>query len=97
MPQFVLPEYRKLISQFINGGYKFDLVSRISQPKNSITIYLRHDIDMHITGIERVAEIELEYGVKSTYLILLTQHYNPMQPDTQKCSGPIEWELLNCY
>ena len=84
LPEFNLPEYEKLIYHFIITGYKFDVISRLSQSGKSKTIYLRHDIDMHITGIERMAEIEAKYDVKSTYYILLTQHYNPMQPDNRK-------------
>src|SRR5205823_7026515 len=45
------------------------------------SVYLRHDIDLHLPGVERMAEVEAVLGARSTYFVLLTQHYNPLYPE----------------
>jgi len=42
------------------------------------TVYLRHDIDLHLYEVERMALIEAKRSISATYYVLLTQHYNPM-------------------
>lgn len=84
LPKFSLAEYDTLLDSLRDAGYVFCPVSEMPNPVERKTAYLRHDIDMHIVGIERIAEIETAHGAKSTYYILMTQHYNPMQADNHK-------------
>lgn len=85
LPSFELNEFENLITSLHQVGYGFDLISNFRSNVLSLpTIYLRHDIDVHIAGIERIAEIEAANNVTATYYVLLTQHYNPMQTDNRK-------------
>lgn len=89
LPEFSLNGYITLIKSLLDAGYSFWPVSKIRDHSYGKIIYLRHDIDMHITGIDHIAEIESTHGVKATYYILLTQHYNPVQPDNKKILGAL--------
>ncbi len=68
--------YIKLISEFKQEGYSFIYFTEESESIKQII--LRHDIDNSIESALRLARIEHELGVKSTYFVLLgTDFYNP--------------------
>ena len=84
LPKFDLMYYESFIQNLANAGYKFKPVSKIKDiNKKHNIVYIRHDIDLHILGIDKIAEIENFNGVSSTFYVLLTQHYNILQPENQ--------------
>lgn len=83
MPEFSLEGYHRLLIDLIGAGYRLEPVSMMPEPVAGRTAYLRHDIDLHIPGVDRIAEIEAVLGVRSTYYVLLTQHYNPVFPQNR--------------
>lgn len=56
---------------------------------------LRHDIDNSLSQALRLAEIEAEEGVKSTWFVLLrTDFYNPASAASQKTLRRIrDWAM----
>lgn len=71
-------EYKTLISNFLDKGYKTNFFSK-SPPEKGVLI-LRHDIDFDIEYAYKLSLIEDELGVKSTYFFLLhSRSYNLLE------------------
>ena len=84
LPKFDLNYYENLLHDLAIAGYQFEPVSKIKDLKQEDHVaYMRHDIDLHILGIDKIAEIEHAHNVRSTYYVLLTQHYNILHPENQ--------------
>jgi hypothetical protein len=81
MPGFSLMEYRAFLEAALEAGVVIEPVELM--PKwdgRQRTLYLRHDIDLHIPGIERMAQVEASLGVSASYFVPLTLHFNPAYP-----------------
>lgn len=80
---FTYTAYRALLALLRQGGYAFtDYHAYQSHPR---CVILRHDIDNSLPQALRLAEIEAEEGVKSTWFVLLrTDFYNPASAASQK-------------
>lgn len=74
--EFTYHAYRSLISLLRESGYIFtDYHSYSAYPR---CVILRHDIDNSLSQAVRLAELEAEEGVHSTWFVLLrTDFYNP--------------------
>ena len=83
LPSFGLDDYERLLMSLEDNGYQIGPVGGMPEPATGRRAYLRHDIDLHVPGVERMAEVEAVLGVRSTYLVLLTQHYNPLYPENR--------------
>lgn len=81
--EFTYTAYRGLLDLLRQGGYAFtDYHDYQSHPR---CVILRHDIDNSLPQALRLAEIEVEEGVKSTWFVLLrTDFYNPASAASQK-------------
>lgn len=85
LPNFTFCDYQELLESLLAVGYKFELVKNlvqdtpIDQSKNHI-VYLRHDIDFHLNGVEKIASIENRLGIYATYYVLLSEQYNLLHP-----------------
>lgn len=78
---FTYTGYRNLISALGNSGYS--VANYHNYEDYSHCVILRHDIDTSIADAVRVAEIENELGVSSTYFVLLrTDAYNPASAES---------------
>jgi hypothetical protein len=80
LPGFSLVEYKTLIGDLLTHGYVPRPVEEISNPNVGRALYLRHDVDLHITGIDQIGRIEAEFGACATYFIPLTMPFNPFYP-----------------
>ena len=80
---FTCVGYRTLLSLLRHSGYAFtDYHNYQSHPR---CVILRHDIDNSLPQALRLAELEAEEGVKSTWFVLLrTDFYNPASAASQK-------------
>lgn len=82
LPDFSLESYAHLIGSLRDAGYRFapiaSMRSRVARP----TVYLRHDVDLHLLQVDRVGQVEADLGVGATYYIALTQPYNVLNPDS---------------
>ena len=73
---FTYSSYRALINCLHERLYAF--VDYHNYEKNTRCVILRHDIDNSIDKSVKLAELEAELGVKSTFFVLLTSDfYNP--------------------
>lgn len=81
--EFTYTAYRELLDFLRQGGYAFtDYHDYQSYPR---CVILRHDIDNSLPQALRLAEIEAEEGVKSTWFVLLrTDFYNPASAASQR-------------
>jgi hypothetical protein len=78
MPAFGLTDFATLLDNLIGAGYVFCPISSLRCDSGQRVVYMRHDIDFHLTDVDQMAAIESERNISSTYYVLLTQHYNPM-------------------
>ena len=79
LPEFSLPGYGRLLASLQGHGYELlpveDMPHRAGD--GSRAVFLRHDIDAHLTGITRLAEVEEGLGARSTWMVAMGLHYNP--------------------
>jgi hypothetical protein len=86
---FSLELYRKTLERAKELGYRFPTVSELRQGSQSYNrfLLLRHDIDVAPRYALRMARLEHEFGVRSSYYVLLHSiYYNP--------AAPPHWEAL---
>lgn len=81
--EFTYTAYCGLLSLLRQGGYAFtDYHDYQAHPR---CVILRHDVDNSLPQALRLAEIEADEGVKSTWFVLLrTDFYNPASASAQK-------------
>jgi hypothetical protein len=84
LPDFTVDAYREFLRAVQEAGYALRAVREMPDWDGGRTVYLRHDVDVHIPGIERVAAAERELGASATYFIPLTLHFNPAYPPNRE-------------
>lgn len=73
--EFTFPAYRGLLSLLRERGYEFRGYHDYAD--TSRCVILRHDVDQSLSQAVRLAELEAEEGVRSTWFVLLrTDFYN---------------------
>jgi hypothetical protein len=80
LPDFSVESYRTLLHTLTERGVELAPVSAMPEPNPGRVAYLRHDIDLHVPGVEPMAAAEAEMGAQATYFVLVTQYYNPLYP-----------------
>jgi hypothetical protein len=80
LPRFTLDGYAALLDDLAQVGYALREVERMPETPAERAVFLRHDLDFHLPGIEAVAEIEAARGAAATYFVPLTLHFNPFYP-----------------
>ncbi len=80
LPAFSLEEYRELLEDLLAAGYAPRLVQDLAEREEGLGLFLRHDVDIHVPGIERMAGIEAQLGVRATYYIPMGLPFNPFYP-----------------
>ena len=79
--EFTYAAYRELITLLKNEGYRF--CGYFDHVGNDKRVILRHDIDYCVEQAVKLARVEQEMGVSSTYFVLLrTDFYNPASKRT---------------
>jgi peptidoglycan/xylan/chitin deacetylase (PgdA/CDA1 family) len=76
LPNFSLSEYAGILDKLDQAGYQFAVVSQMPFDSKKKTVYLRHDIDLHLTKVDEIARVEAEKNIRSTFYVSLTQPYN---------------------
>ena len=73
---FTYRDYSALIGLLRENGYAFS--SYVNYPGKGKCVILRHDIDYSLEQAVKLARIEKDLGVRSTYFVLLSSDfYNP--------------------
>ncbi len=79
----LLGNYKQFIHQFLNNGYRTKFFTDNLQKKNNLIV--RHDIDFDIDLAKKIAIIEHDLGIKSTFFFLLrSPFYNILEEDNFK-------------
>jgi hypothetical protein len=82
LPQFSPAGYSRLLEALQAAGFALRPVEAMSE-RGAPVAFLRHDVDIHIRGIEELGRREAEAGACATYFVALTQPYNPVYPDNR--------------
>ena len=80
---FEIEKYKLLIANLKNKG----LVTSTNWHDNitSNTLFLRHDIDVSVEFAHKLAAVEFDMGIKSTYFFMFTSNmYNLISLENQK-------------
>ena len=64
---FTLSIYKQLLQSLINSNYSFQSIQEFFQSPEDRCILLRHDIDRKPKNAMRIAKLENELGIKTTY------------------------------
>jgi hypothetical protein len=64
---FDLAHYAEILEAAKAGGYRF---TTFGEPPARRDIFLRHDVDLSLDAALRMAELEAELGVQTTYLLM---------------------------
>jgi hypothetical protein len=64
---FTLEHYAEILEAGKAGGYRF---APFGDGPERGQIYLRHDVDLSLDAALRMAELEAEHGVSTTYLLM---------------------------
>jgi len=83
LPDFCISDYDRLLSDLKDAGYSLRPVEDLASPQSGRVAFLRHDIDLHIPGVEKIAAVEARHGVSATYYVPLTLHFNPCYPENR--------------
>ena len=76
MSDFTLSHYAETLDAFLDEGYQFtDMRTRLGSHKKQIV--LSHDVDMDISLVEKMANIETARGISSTFFFRVrAKNYN---------------------
>ena len=92
-PLFTYKHYRYILNSALESGYKFISFPMLKdyRPKDQLLCVLRHDCDNDLIAAARMARIEGEMGIRSTYFLMLRSAlYNLMSiPNTK-----LIWEII---
>lgn len=84
-----LIEYKKLITEFLNCGYK--LCPFDDSPPSKKALLLRHDVDFDVLLAKEMALLEKDMKVKSTYFFMLRSNsYNLLSKENIEAV----WEII---
>ncbi len=87
LPDFSLADYRVLLQALKKRGCAFPVLSELPELTAARNfVCLRHDVDCHPLGTVEMAQLEAEEGVRSTWYVLMTNHYNPR---SKACRGAL--------
>ena len=65
--EFTFVTYKRLLTAFLENNYKICRVDQYFQETNCKILFLRHDVDRFPNNALKMARIESEMGIKSTY------------------------------
>jgi hypothetical protein len=77
LPDFTLRSYDRLLERLAEAGYALAPVSAMRTSAQGRVVYLRHDVDLHLAGVDAIARVESGRGVSATYYVPLAQPFNP--------------------
>lgn len=90
--EFTYSWYREFLDRIADAGYDIRPFAGVgADGPGDGEVLLRHDVDLSLDDALRMARIEAEHGVASTYCLLLTSAlYNPVEGDQRDRISEIE-------
>ncbi|MDG1142484.1 MAG: hypothetical protein P8N24_04590, partial [Hellea sp.] len=89
---FNLHSYRNMLTSALDKGYEFisfvkaKSLTKESPNLNSGTCILRHDIDVNVNFALKMAQLEYDLGIRSTYFLMFrSPFYNLSSRYSQDC------------
>lgn len=80
---FTYNSYKLLLQSLHDNGYKFCTYN--NYPREGKCVIMRHDIDYSLEQAIKLARFENEFGIKTTYFVLLSSDfYNPASSSSYK-------------
>ena len=80
--KFTYEAYKALLALLKKGGYAFRNYHNYGD--TSRCVILRHDIDFSLESAVRLAEVERESGVSSTYFVLFARIFITRPPEEEQ-------------
>ena len=74
MPSWGLTGYRHLLADLAEAGYRMRPTEDIGTSEQSV--FMRHDVDVHLDDILQFARLEREFGCRSTWFVPVTFNFN---------------------
>ena len=74
MPSWGLTGYRRMLSDLAAAGYRMRATEDIGTSEQSV--FMRHDVDVHLEGVVQFARLEREFGCRSTWFVPVTFNFN---------------------
>ena len=74
MPAWGLTGYRHLLADLAEQGYRMRPTEDIGTSEQSV--FMRHDVDVHLDDIIQFARLEREFGCRSTWFVPVTFNFN---------------------
>jgi len=88
---FTFAHYREILEKALDLGYVFNTFDGYEEVSAPRLILLRHDIDLSLDNCLRLARIEHELGVQSTFFVRVhARLYNPFEFQSYKKLREIE-------
>jgi hypothetical protein len=86
--EFTYNWYQELLDRIQEGGYD---IRRFSDGVDPGEVVIRHDVDLSVRDALKMALIEADRGIETTYCFLLTSAlYNPLERDQREQIREIE-------
>ena len=77
MRDFTLKSYRSLLTAFQKAGYQFQTFEgMMTAPAEGKTVVMRHDVDEKAPNALKMAQLEHELGIRSTYFFRIVKQSN---------------------
>ena len=77
MRDFTLKSYRFLLTAFQKAGYQFQTFEEMmTAPADGKTVVMRHDVDEKAPNALKMAQLEHELGIRSTYFFRIVKQSN---------------------
>lgn len=74
---FSYKSYKNSVIRYLNSGYKFTTFSQFDDENQNKKVLMRHDIDFDVKPAYKLAQLENQIGISSTYFFRVTaKNYN---------------------
>ncbi|MGH2443119.1 MAG: hypothetical protein ACRDFX_08150 [Chloroflexota bacterium] len=78
--------YQELLSSALQGGYQVQSLAAYHRKPSSPALIVRHDVDVSLVLAARMARLEQELGVTTTYFVRVhAARYNPFSRENYQC------------
>jgi hypothetical protein len=82
---FTIAGFRAILVRALDLGYRVVSFAHFEPPSDRPVLLLRHDLDRPLVGIETIAEMEADLGVKASYFVQTAcEFYNLLSEENRR-------------